>query len=212
MCSSDLAANLIRIFFLQERMKGLGKASNFKPRHVHVIGAGVMGGDIAAVCAMRGLTVTLQDQNAERLAPAMGRAQELFKRRLRDKSRIRDATDRLIADASGEGARQADVVIEAIFENLDAKRALFARMEALVRPDAILATNTSSLKLADIGANFANPARLVGIHFFNPVPQLQLVEVVSSANTDPEVAKKAAAFVRTIDKLPLPVKIGRAHV
>lgn len=202
----DTARNLIRIYFLQERMKSLGKASDFSAKHVHVIGAGVMGGDIAAWCAMRGLTVTLQDQSAERLAPAMKRAAELFRRRLRDKSRIRDASDRLIPDVAGDGARQADVVIEAIFENLQAKRELFARVEAAAKPDAILASNTSSLKLSDIGANFRNPSRLVGIHFFNPVPQMQLVEVVNGANTDPEFAKKAAAFVRQIDKLPLPVK------
>jgi 3-hydroxyacyl-CoA dehydrogenase/enoyl-CoA hydratase/3-hydroxybutyryl-CoA epimerase len=202
----DTARNLIRIFFLQERMKALAKDSDFKASRVHVVGAGVMGGDIAAWCAMRGLTVTLQDQSPERIAPAMKRAAELFKRRLRDKPRIRDALDRLIPDVAGDGARHADVVIEAIFENLQAKRELFARLEAQARPEAILASNTSSLKLADIGANFRNPARLVGIHFFNPVPQLQLVEVVNAAGTDPGVAKKAAAFVRQIDKLPLPVK------
>jgi 3-hydroxyacyl-CoA dehydrogenase/enoyl-CoA hydratase/3-hydroxybutyryl-CoA epimerase len=202
----DTARNLIRIFFLQERMKSLAKDSDFKAERVHVIGAGVMGGDIAAWCAMRGLTVTLQDQSPERIAPAMKRAADLFKRRLRDKPRIRDALDRLIPDVAGDGARRADVVIEAIFENLQAKRELFAKVEAVAKPGAILASNTSSLKLADIGANFANPARLVGIHFFNPVPQLQLVEVVQGARTDPEVAQKAAAFVRQIDKLPLPVK------
>ncbi len=161
-------------------MKSLGKNSDFKAKHVHVIGAGVMGGDIAAWCAMRGLTVTLQDQSPERLAPAMKRAAELFKRRLRDKSGIRDALDRLIPDVAGDGARQADVVIEAIFENLQAKRELFAKLEAQAKPEALLATNTSSLKLADIGAKFKNPSRLVG--------------------------KQAAAFVRQIDKLPLPVK------
>src|SRR5215831_1523101 len=202
----DTARNLIRIFFLQERMKSLAKDSGFKAQRVHVIGAGVMGGDIAAWCAMRGLTVTLQDQSPERIAPAMKRAADLFKRRLRDKPRIRDALDRLVPDVAGDGARRADVIIEAIFENLQAKRELFARLEAVARPDAILASNTSSLKLADIGANFSNPSRLVGIHFFNPVPQLQLVEVVKGANTDEAVAKKAAAFVRQIDKLPLPVK------
>src|SRR6266571_491123 len=202
----DTARNLIRIFFLQERMKSLGKDSDFRARHVHVIGAGVMGGDIAAWCAMRGLTVTLQDQSPERLAPAMKRAAELFRRRLRDKPRVRDAFDRLIPDIAGDGARQADVIIEAIFENLQAKRDLFARLEAAAKPGAILASNTSSLKLADIGANFRNPPRLVGIHFFNPVPQMQLVEVVRGAGTDPDTAKKAAAFVRQIDKLPLPVK------
>jgi 3-hydroxyacyl-CoA dehydrogenase/enoyl-CoA hydratase/3-hydroxybutyryl-CoA epimerase len=202
----DTARNLIRIFFLQERMKSLAKDSDFKAERVHVIGAGVMGGDIAAWCAMRGLTVTLQDQSPERIAPAMKRAADLFKRRLRDKPRIRDALDRLIPDVAGDGAHRADVIIEAIFENLQAKRELFAKVEAVAKPGAILASNTSSLKLADIGANFANPARLVGIHFFNPVPQLQLVEVVEGTSTDPEVAKNAAAFVRQIDKLPLPVK------
>jgi len=202
----DTARNLIRVFFLQERLKSLGKDSDFEARHVHVVGAGVMGGDIAAWCAMRGLTVTLQDQSPERLAPAMKRAAELFKRRLRDKPRVRDALDRLIPDTAGDGARRADVLIEAIFENLQAKRELFAKLESVAKPGAVLASNTSSLKLADIGANFRDPSRLVGIHFFNPVPQMQLVEVVKGAKTDSEAAKKAAAFVRQIDKLPLPVK------
>jgi 3-hydroxyacyl-CoA dehydrogenase/enoyl-CoA hydratase/3-hydroxybutyryl-CoA epimerase len=125
---------------------------------------------------------------------------------MRDKARERDALDRLIPDVSGQGARHADVIIEAIFENLDAKRALFARLEALAKRDALLATNTSSLKLADIATALKDPSRLVGIHFFNPVPLLQLVEVVSGNRTRPDLAKKAAAFVRQIDKLPLPVK------
>jgi 3-hydroxyacyl-CoA dehydrogenase / enoyl-CoA hydratase / 3-hydroxybutyryl-CoA epimerase len=118
--------NLVRIFFLQDRLKGLGKGIDFKARHVHIVGAGVMGGDIAAICAMRGLRVTLQDTAPERIAPAVKRAAELFNRRLRDKARERDALDRLIPDVSGEVARQADVLIEAIFENLEAKRSLFA--------------------------------------------------------------------------------------
>jgi 3-hydroxyacyl-CoA dehydrogenase/enoyl-CoA hydratase/3-hydroxybutyryl-CoA epimerase len=198
-------ANLIRIFFLQERLKGLGKG-DFKARHVHVVGAGVMGGDIAAICAMRGLTVTLQDTAPDRLAPAVKRSAQLFQRRLRDERRVRDAMDRLIPDVGGQGARQADVIIEAIFENLEAKRELFAKLEAIAKPGAILATNTSSLKLADIATALKDPTRLVGIHFFNPVPLLQLVEVVQGAQTRPEIASNAATFVRQIDKLPLPVK------
>jgi 3-hydroxyacyl-CoA dehydrogenase/enoyl-CoA hydratase/3-hydroxybutyryl-CoA epimerase len=165
-----------------------------------------MGGDIAAVCAMRGITVTLQDTSAERLAPAVQRASKLFERRLRDARRVRDALDRLVPDVTGAGAARADVVIEAIFENLDAKRQLFAKLEAAAKRDAILASNTSSLKLADIAANFQDPSRLVGIHFFNPVPQMMLVEVVSGTRTDPALAQQAAAFVRQIDKLPLPVR------
>jgi 3-hydroxyacyl-CoA dehydrogenase/enoyl-CoA hydratase/3-hydroxybutyryl-CoA epimerase len=204
--SHPTTRNLIRIFFLQERMKGLAKGVDFKAQHVHVIGAGVMGGDIAAVCAMRGIRVTLQDTAPERIAPAIKRAAELFRRRLKDPRRVRDAMDRLIPDVSGAGAARADVVIEAIFENLQAKRALFAKLEAVAKPDAILATNTSSLKLGDVAAQFKDPSRLVGIHFFNPVPQLQLVEVVAAQRTSEDMARKAAAFVRQIDKLPLPVK------
>src|SRR6185503_10280085 len=134
------------------------------------------------------------------------RSAELFEKRLRDKRRVRDAMDRLIPDVSGQGARQADVIIEAIFENLEAKRALFSRLESIAKPNAILATNTSSLKLIDIATALKQPSRLVGIHFFNPVPLLQLVEVVSSKGTNPEIATRAATFVRQIDKLPLPVK------
>ena len=199
-------ANLIRIFFLQDRLKSVAKDVEFAARHVHIVGAGVMGGDIAAICALRGLRVTLQDTAPERIAPAIKRAAELFKRRLRDPRRERDALDRLIPDVGGEGARHADVLIEAIFENLDAKRRLFLKLESAAKPEAILATNTSSLKLADIGSVLKDPSRLVGIHFFNPVPLLQLVEVVSADRTNPEMARKAAAFVRQIDKLPLPAK------
>jgi 3-hydroxyacyl-CoA dehydrogenase/enoyl-CoA hydratase/3-hydroxybutyryl-CoA epimerase len=197
--------NLIRVFFLQERLKGIAKGSDFSPRHVHIVGAGVMGGDVAAVCAQRGLTVTLQDTAPERIGPAIQRAAKLFKRRLKDPRRVRDALDRLIPDVEGVGAARADVVIEAIFEDLEAKRALFAKLEAVAKPDAILASNTSSLKLADIATALQDPARLVGIHFFNPVPQMMLVEVVMGENTRPELVQQSAAFVRRIDKLPLPV-------
>jgi 3-hydroxyacyl-CoA dehydrogenase/enoyl-CoA hydratase/3-hydroxybutyryl-CoA epimerase len=187
-------------------MKALGKEAEFEAKRVHVIGAGTMGGDIAAVCALRGLTVTLQDTAPERLAPAMKRANDLFKRRVRDKLRARDTLDRLIPDVHGDGVRHADVIIEAIFENLEVKQKLFADVEARAKPGAILATNTSSLKLADIARTMKDPSRLVGLHFFNPVPQLQLVEVVKGDATDPELAQRGAAFVRQIDKLPLPVK------
>ena len=203
---SPTAANLIRVFKLQERLKSLGKEGAFKPTHVHVVGAGTMGGDIAAWCALRGLTVTLQDQDAGRLAPAMGRAAKLFKDRLRDERRVRDARDRLIPDVAGHGAARADVIIEAIFENVEAKRALFADIEKRAKPAAILATNTSSIPLEDIAGALAEPSRLVGIHFFNPVARMMLVEVVVGRQTRREVIAEAAAFVRAIDKLPLPVK------
>jgi 3-hydroxyacyl-CoA dehydrogenase/enoyl-CoA hydratase/3-hydroxybutyryl-CoA epimerase len=205
--NSPTTRNLIKVFFLQDRLKGFGKdAKSFAPTRVHVVGAGVMGGDIAAWCALRGMTVTLQDQSVERIAPAVGRAAKFFEKKLRDRKLARFALDRLIADPKGDGVRQADVIIEAIFENLDAKQKLFADIEARARPDAVIASNTSSLKLADIAATFKDPSRLVGIHFFNPVAMMPLVEVVAGEKTAPEAAQKAAAFVRRIDKLPLPVK------
>jgi 3-hydroxyacyl-CoA dehydrogenase / enoyl-CoA hydratase / 3-hydroxybutyryl-CoA epimerase len=203
---SPTAANLIRVFKLQERLKSLGKGDAFVAKHVHVVGAGTMGGDIAAWCALRGLTVTLQDQKAEALSPAIARARKLFDERLRDPRKSRDAADRLVPDIAGHGIARADVIIEAIFENVDAKRALFADVEQKAKPDAILATNTSSIPLEQIASALHAPARLVGIHFFNPVARMMLVEVVHGAQTDRRVVGAAAAFVRQIDKLPLPVK------
>lgn len=203
---SSTARNLVRVFFMQERLKGFGKETRFQARRVHVVGAGVMGGDIAAWCALRGLTVTLQDQGMERIAPALKRAYNAWGKRIRDKLQLRDVMDRLIPDPEGQGAAQADVVIEAIYENLEAKHALLKKLEAVMKPDAVLATNTSSLKLEDLRTVLVNPARLVGIHFFNPVSKMPLVEVVSAADSDPEMARRAAAFVKQIDRLPLPVK------
>jgi len=203
---SPTTANLLRVFRLQERLKSLGKDDTFRAAHVHVVGAGTMGGDIAAWCALRGLTVTLQDQDAQRLVPAMQRAGKLFAERLRDPRRARDASDRLIPDVAGDGVARADVIIEAIFENVDAKRALFAALEKKAKPNAILATNTSSIPLEDIAQSMADPSRLIGLHFFNPVAKMMLVEIVVGAQTRDALVPQAGAFVRQIDKLPLPVK------
>ena len=204
--SSPTARNLVRVFYMQERLKGFGKDVDFKARHVHVIGAGVMGGDIAAWCALRGMTVTLQDQSVERIAPAMQRAHKLYTRKLRDPLKARAAFDRLIPDVKGDGVAHADVIIEAIFENVEAKHGLFKSLEPRMKPGAILATNTSSLKIEDLRTVLQCPERLVGIHFFNPVAMMPLVEVVEAEGCDPQAVQAACAFVRQIDKLPLPVK------
>jgi 3-hydroxyacyl-CoA dehydrogenase/enoyl-CoA hydratase/3-hydroxybutyryl-CoA epimerase len=203
---SPTAKNLLRVFHLQERLKGFGKDSNFTARHVHVIGAGVMGGDIAAWCALRGLRVTLQDQSLERMAPALKRAHALFVKRLREPLKIRAAFDRLIPDVAGAGVAHADVVIEAIFESVEAKHALFRAIEPKLKPTAVLASNTSSLKLEDLRTVLIRPERLVGIHFFNPVAMMPLVEVVEADGADPSMVRAACALVKQIDKLPLPVK------
>ena len=200
----DTARNLTRIFLLQERLKASNLPVPPKLERVHVVGAGTMGGDIAAWCALQGMTVTLQDREARFIAPAMKRAWELAKRRAR--GREKDMMDRLIPDLLGRGIERADVVIEAIVENLEVKQALFRDIEARVSPDTLLGTNTSSIPLEAIAAGLARPGRLVGIHFFNPVAQMPLVEIVHGDGTELLMAEKGAAFARAIDRLPLPVK------
>lgn len=203
----DTAKNLIRVFLLQERLKSLGKGVDAPAvSRVHVVGAGVMGGDIAAWCAAQGLSVTLQDQSPERIAPAIGRAHALFRKRFREPRLVQAAMDRLMPDTRGSGVARADLVIEAIFEDAAAKQALFREIEPRMRPDALLATNTSSIPLETLGAALARPERLVGLHFFNPVAKMQLVEVVHGPRTDARLVRRAAAFARRIDRLPLPVR------
>ncbi len=199
------AQNLIRLFLLQDDLKSLAD-SRFQARQVHVVGGGVMGGDIAAWCVVRGLRVTLQDRSPELLGRAISRAHQLFRRKLRDRYRIQDAMDRLIPDHLGNGLGKADVVIEAIFEDLEAKQALFDDIEPRMKPDAILASNTSSIPLQQLGTGLANPQRLIGLHFFNPVAKMPLVEIVTTEETPDELAAAAGGFVRQIGKLPLPVR------
>lgn len=199
------AQNLVRVFLLQERLKGLGRASDFQARHVHVIGAGAMGGDIAAWCALRGCQVTLQDQSPERLAPAMQRAYKLYKKKLKRPRPIQEALDRLIPDVAGQGLGGADVVIEAIFEDAGVKQTLYRDIEPRMKADALLCTNTSSIPLEELYPALTQPQRLVGLHFFNPVAQMQLVEIVRGEHTSDDSAAKAMAFTRRIDRLPLPV-------
>lgn len=198
--------NLVRVFFLQERLKGLGKGIEFKAQHVHVIGAGVMGRAIAAWCALRGIHVTVQDREPNLLGPAIKEAAQLFKKKLKDPLLIQAAMDRLQPDPAGHGAANADVIIEAIYENLQAKQDLFKHLEQVAKPTAILATNTSSIPLDEINQVLKHPERLVGIHYFNPVSQMQLVEIVHGQKTKKEIVQQAIAFVRQIDRLPLPVK------
>ena len=204
--TTPASRNLVRVFLLQDRLKSGGGRSPAEIRHVHVVGAGVMGGDIAAWSALRGFTVTLEDRAMEFIAPALKRAGELFDKRVRDPAKNAAARERLKADVEGAGVAGADVVIEAIFENLDAKQQLYARLEPRMKAGALLATNTSSLMLEPLAARLARPERLVGLHFFNPVAQMPLIEIVHAGNTDPAAVQAATAFARRLDKLPVPCR------
>jgi 3-hydroxyacyl-CoA dehydrogenase/enoyl-CoA hydratase/3-hydroxybutyryl-CoA epimerase len=202
----ETSRNLVRVFMLQERLKNLGGKSKVPLARVHIVGAGVMGGDIAAWCAQRGLNVTLQDRELRFIAPALKRAREGFEKRLKDAGKAAEHMTRLTPDVAGDGVPGADVIIEAIFENVDAKHELFTRLEPRMKSSAILTSNTSSIMLEQLDDKLPDPGKLVGLHFFNPVAQMPLVEIVRGENTTEDSMQKAIAFTRKIDKLPLPCK------
>jgi 3-hydroxyacyl-CoA dehydrogenase/enoyl-CoA hydratase/3-hydroxybutyryl-CoA epimerase len=202
MCTST-SRNLVRVFFLQNKLKGQGSKPEKKISHVHVVGAGVMGGDIAAWCALRGHTVTLQDREEKYVQPALDRAQKLFAKRVRDENERADTSARLESDVAGNGVARADLVIEAIFENLEAKQALYEKLIREMKPGALLATNTSSIRLEDLRTVLPEPERFIGLHFFNPVAQLPLVEVIRCDDTDQSALDQGFAFVKGISKMPL---------
>ena len=203
--------NLVRMFELRERMRNLAPKDSSAHR-VHVIGAGTMGGDIAAWCALRGLSVTVQDREQKYVEPALRRARDLFRKRLREPGAAEAAMRRLVVDIAAEQVGTADVVIEAIIEKLEAKQALLRDLEPKISAGALIATNTSSIKLEDMSPALRSPGRFVGLHFFNPVASLPLVEVIQGRDTDPEYLQKALSFVTRIGKLPLPCRSAPGFV
>lgn len=202
---TEASRNLVRVFFLQNRLKRQSQGQGTKIEKVHVVGAGVMGGDIAAWCANRGLIVTLQDRELKYITPAIDRGRKLFEKRLKKPAAIEAATQRLIADVDGQGIADADLIIEAIYENLDAKKALYAEIEKTMKPSALIATNTSSIRLEELSVDLKQPSRLIGLHFFNPVAQLPLVEIVRTPQTEQQALDSGHQFVLGIAKTPLEV-------
>ncbi len=203
---SRSSRNLVHVFLLGEELKRQGRAHPHEVERVHVIGAGVMGGDIASWCAQQGFSVSLQDQSAEILARAVRHAHEFFRRRLQEPRAVQAAMDRFMPDLVGDGLVRADLVIEAIVERADAKQALLRTVEQRAPRAAVLATNTSSIPLETLATALKDPSRLVGLHFFNPVARMQLVETVRGPKSSARALERAAAFCVAIDKLPLPVR------
>ncbi|KGQ18941.1 3-hydroxyacyl-CoA dehydrogenase [Lysobacter dokdonensis DS-58] len=204
LASTPTARNLTRVFFLQERLKSLGGKDHGIAR-VHVVGAGVMGGDIAAWSAYKGFEVTLADREQRFIDGALARAQDMFAKRVKDETKRPAVAARLRGDLMGDGVRNADLVIEAIIEQPDAKRMLYFEVEPQMKPDALLTTNTSSIPLGELREQLTRPAHFAGLHYFNPVAMMPLVEIIRHDAMAEDTQRRLAAFCRAIDKLPVPV-------
>ena len=208
---SKASNGLRRVFQLTDTVRKTARG-DAGIKKIHVIGAGVMGGDIAAVAAMSGVQVTLSDMSEDAISGAIDRARVLHERRLKTPEKINAAMDLLVADHGQLGLADADLVIEAVAERLDVKKAVFAQVEAAVKPDAILATNTSAIPLELIAEDLTNPERLIGLHFFNPVPVLPLVEVIWSTSSDQQSIDRGMQFAGQLRKMPIRCKSAPGFV
>ncbi len=209
----DTSKNLRRVFRLSEMLKAQApKDLAWTPLRVHVIGAGVMGADIAGWCVASGMEVTLQDLSPEAITKGIDAQAKLLGRKFKTKALKDAAKTRLIADPKGDGIGRADVVIEAIVEKVEVKHKLFADIEAKLKPGAVMATNTSSIMIEDIAKGLKDPGRLIGIHFFNPVAAMPLVEIIKGRDSRKDEVDKGCAFVAAIDKFPLVVKSSPGFV
>ena len=197
--------SLRRVYHLTDRIRKTARGDS-AISNVHVVGAGVMGGDIAAVAAMSGLMVTLSDMNPKATELAIDRAAKLFERRLKSDDKITAAKHRLKSDPQSDGAKNADLIIEAVAEKLSVKQAVFADLEKIIKPNAVLATNTSAIPLEDIATVLADPSRLIGLHFFNPVPVLPLIEVIWSLHSNQDIVTRGMRFAGQIGKMPIRCK------
>ena len=209
---TDVCRNLISVFFLQERARKrkLSAADSKSVARTAVIGAGVMGAGIAQWISARKLPVILRDINTEQVAKGMASVAKLYrdavKRRLLTAHEARTGMERVYPAPAEVPLRHTDMVIEAAVENLELKKKIFQRLDELVSPDTILATNTSALPISEMAASTRHPERVVGLHFFNPVHRMQLVEVIAARQTAPEVLQRALRFTQQIGKLPVLVK------
>ena len=216
LAQTDACHNLIRIFFQQERAKKLtleGQAPFREPKPVArtaVIGAGVMGAGIAQWLSARGLPVVLRDVNTEQVARGMAGIARLYRDGVRRHSLTprdaREGLDRIYPAPMEVPLRHVDLVIEAAVENLELKKKIFQRLGELAGDDSVLATNTSALPVSGLAAVTLRPERVLGLHFFNPVHRMQLVEIIATPHTAPAALARAVLFVQRIGKLPVVVR------
>lgn len=207
--------NLMHLFFLQEKAKKrvVQKETRDAVKPVEraaVIGAGVMGSAIAQWLSSRGLQVLLKDIDAVRVAAGMTNISRIYssgvKRKAITRLEGRDGMDRVIPVIGDVSMSRIDLIVEAIVEKMELKKSVLRQVAVAVPKDAIIATNTSALSITELASALPDPTRLVGIHFFNPVHRMQLVEIVRGEQTIPEVVQRAVSFSQQIGKLPVVVR------
>ena len=186
-----------------------GNPGNTSPIRVFVAGAGVMGSGIAQVSAEAGFSTTLFDADSANLDRGLHSIQARWRRTLesgkRDEAFVSGATSHLYTGTLDD-AGSADIIIEAIFEQLAAKSALLRELGARAKPEALLASNTSSISITALGRASGSPRRFIGMHFFNPVPVLPLVEVVKGLESDPAIVQAGVSFIERLSKIPVVVE------
>jgi 3-hydroxyacyl-CoA dehydrogenase/enoyl-CoA hydratase/3-hydroxybutyryl-CoA epimerase len=212
---SESCHNLMRLFFLKQGAKKaiaaqLNGERGVPTKHAAVIGGGTMGAGIAYAMARSGIQVRLVEMNEKAAAAAMGRIrktldEDMYAGRL-SALEARHAMNRVSPTVEWTGLGLADVVVEAVAESMDVKREVFSKLDRLCKPDAVLATNTSSLSVAEMAAATTRPQRVVGLHFFNPVPKMPLVEVVRAEKSDDKSLATAVVLSSQIGKTPVLVK------
>ena len=214
LATSKISKNLVHVFRLTEEAKKETGLPGAEPRPVHstaVLGAGVMGGGIAQlIAAETDLPVRMKDVREEALASGMQHAGELFNKQVQRRRLPAPEARRKMAllhpTLGYSGFGRVDLVVEAIVENLSVKQGVFAETAKHVPEDAVLASNTSSLSIAGIGARTPRRERVVGMHFFNPVHRMPLVEVIAPEGSDPAAVNTVFAFTRRLGKTPILVK------
>src|SRR6266849_5642780 len=208
---TESTRNLIRNFFLAEKYKkGTAKAPADKVVHAAVIGAGVMGSAIAQWLSSRGVTVILRDVNREQIERGLANIEKTYadavKRGLVSEEKAKQGRARIVASTAPMELRDVQFVIEAASEKIDIKKEIFRELSMQAGPKTIIATNTSALPVSELADCTVSPDRVIGLHFFNPVSRMKLVEVVVAKETSDETKEHALAFVRQIGKLPIVVR------
>ena len=208
---TESTRNLIRNFFLAEKYKkGTAKAPVEKVVHAAVIGAGVMGSGIAQWLSSRGVTVILRDVSREQIELGLANIEKTYagavKRGLMSEEKAKQGRARIVASTAPMELRDVQVVIEAASEKIDIKKEIFRDLSMKVGPKTVVATNTSALPISELAACTISPDRVIGLHFFNPVSRMKLVEVVVGKETSEETKEHSLAFVRQIGKLPVVVR------